>query len=1286
MNITYRLYLLLLSVFSFAMLHGQSTFQKTYGAFDTILPNLICTGIAYDNTNNSLILGTGATFGGPTVPGVTKMDTCGNVIWSRKTSESGIMFFNTITTYSGNSTMYFSSDGAIGSWIGTFATFNSSGVLTTVNTAYTNATAFDAHPVGAKRLSNGDHLITGYASRTNNFKDIWFAKLDPAGVVIWSKQSGQFDFFWENGWGVDVNSAETAYYFVGQNISFSNNNSTDIHIIKTDVNGLVLWEKQVSTPGTDVAYAVKVMPNDDVVVGGTTDGPSGVPLITLLRFDTNGNLLWSSYYDGPGNNNLCKNLNLLPNGNLLLTGYCNGFGAGLLDGLLMEINSNGNIVWQRAYGSADDNSFTNSVILNNSIYTAGNIDSTGSPGKTRVHLVKTRLNGTFDPVSGCTEVITSFTQTPIAYTIYDTTDVVNNSLTTTLSLSGVTVSPNEIIVCGAPTASFALPPSACVNQTFSLTNLSSGGATSWTWTSNPGNIPNANSFNQSALSFSAPGIYTIVLYASNCTGTDTCTRTININLTNTISLFSNGPLCINSALSLSTALPANSYSWSGPNGFVSSLQNPVIANVQLNNGGTYSLTVTQATSGCLSSGTISVQIFPIPQTAIAINGPNPVCSGSAIQLTGTGATTYTWLPGGSTSSVLPLSPTVNNTYTLIGANPGGCQTTASIAITVNPLPVVSVTGPSVICANSPATLTANGANNYNWNTGTAGPLVVVNPSVNSTYSVTGTNANGCLNTGTFQILVNPLPLVTIAGPAQTCVSQTLALTALGANTFTWNTGAQTSNIVINPVSTSNYSVIGVNATGCVGAATFVLNVVQIPTLSINGPKKICAGDGVALTATGALNYLWSTGASTPVLIDFPITDRTYTLSAFNAPIAGCAVTGTFAVVVNPVPSLTISGNSQVCIGNTTTLSISGADVYLWNDLSTGSSIIINSRITNVVSVKGTYTTTGCATVLSKTIDVFPLPQVRINGPAGVCKGRSATYTALGARSYTWNTGLTGASYSIQPTSATSFTVKGTSVNGCTNQAALTVNVLQSPTVSILGSTLVCLGDQLFFTADGASRYFWSNGSSGKTLLFTPTNNSELSVVGYNENNCFEVARTNIQVKARPRVSIIADSILSGCQVVYTFKGSKDPAITSYDWKLNDQIISGLPELTLPVNQNTVLTIALRVSSSEGCTADAKQTISTDKFFDNLIFFPDAFTPNQDGKNETWSVYSECLETWQCRIYNRWGQLVASLKNGEQWDGNYKGLPAPDNVYVYKFTGTFYSKKSYARAGHITLYR
>ena len=217
---------------------------------------------------------------------------------------------------------------------------------------------------------------------------------------------------------------------------------------------------------------------------------------------------------------------------------------------------------------------------------------------------------------------------------------------------------------------------------------------------------------------------------------------------------------------------------------------------------------------------VSITVNPLPK--INVTGPASGCDGELVNLSATGASTYSWSNGASGSSVqVVLNGSPDPTLIVQATDLNGCKGSGSITIIVNPVPNLSISGPTAVCAGSPASFTATGAASYTWSHGSTLPTSSVIPS-GPLYITTllGTSPEGCENSTTYSTVVNPLPTVTasIKGPAKFCSGYTATITATGASSYVWSGGQTGSVIVVNPTVTTTYTVTGTDVNGCISPA------------------------------------------------------------------------------------------------------------------------------------------------------------------------------------------------------------------------------------------------------------------------------------------------------------------------------------------------------------------------------------------------------------------------------------------------------------------------------------
>ena len=363
-----------------------------------------------------------------------------------------------------------------------------------------------------------------------------------------------------------------------------------------------------------------------------------------------------------------------------------------------------------------------------------------------------------------------------------------------------------------------------------------------------------------------------------------------------------------------------------------------------------------------------------------------------------------------------------------------------------------------MCIGQQITLSGSGANTYSWSNSVSDG-VAFTPTGTAVFTLSGTDANNCSNTATISITVNPLPLVSI-NSATICQGQTANLIASGASSYTWNTGSTSNSISISPPGNTSYTLNGQSSVGCTNSATALVVVNQNPTLSVNS-GTICSGDTYTLNVSGAISYTWDNSANTPSISVSPSTTSMYTVSGTN--LANCSNSSTLNLVVNPLPIIIVN-SATICAGSSATIAASGAASYTWNSGSNLSSVTLAPSVSTVYNVSGT-SSVGCINSSTTQITVNPNPTLTVNS-ATLCAGSSATLTATGASSYTWNTGATSSSIVVAPSATFVYTLTGSDL-GCvsTNTAAVFVNGL--PTITVNSAT-ICAGTSASLNAAGAS--------------------------------------------------------------------------------------------------------------------------------------------------------------------------------------------------------------------------
>jgi hypothetical protein len=475
---------------------------------------------------------------------------------------------------------------------------------------------------------------------------------------------------------------------------------------------------------------------------------------------------------------------------------------------------------------------------------------------------------------------------------------------------------------------------------------------------------------------------------------------------------------------------------------------------------------------CSSGATVAVYTNSLP--AISISPPGAtVCAQTPVTFSASGITSFTWSNGGGNNASASYTPNASTVYTVSGPDAlTGCIGSRTVGVTTNSLPVISIAGNPAVCLGQSSTLTANGAGSYSWTGGALTATLVITPSVNTTYIVTGTNTAGCVSTSSLSVITNSLPVVTVAQSATAaCIGSAVGFTASGALLYTWSGigAANPVNVTIN--ATQIYLVTGIGSSGCASSQTVSVLALPLPTIAVSPPSAtVCLNSTSTFTASGASTYTWSQGASGNTVALTATSNAVYFVTGSNA--NGCTASATLAIATKSLPVLSVlPTGATVCAMSPVSFTASGAASYTWSHAGgTGPTALYVPSSGNTYTVNGTGAN-GCSGAATVGIVAHPLPNVQISpASAVICAGDSLELTASGAFSYTWNPGNVNAStIKIAPDTAIVYIVSAVDLNNCpgTAQASVTVDM--------------CTGVH-DWSSTGKGIYLYPNPSSGKVTV------------------------------------------------------------------------------------------------------------------------------------------------------------------------------------------------------------
>lgn len=419
-----------------------------------------------------------------------------------------------------------------------------------------------------------------------------------------------------------------------------------------------------------------------------------------------------------------------------------------------------------------------------------------------------------------------------------------------------------------------------------------------------------------------------------------------------------------------------------------------------------------------------------PSIPSQINGDNIICSGTSTHIYSVtptlGAATYSWvLPGGwsgssVTNTINVTSNGTNGTISVTAINSCGSasgQSTISIGLQSPPNVLIVATN-STICSKDTVILMGVNATSYVWNTGATSQSISPSPSITTTYTVTGTDAFGCVNSAVQTISVNPLPILNISSSTNSlCSGQSTTLTSTGATTYTWYPGSSNFSLIsVTPTTSTTYTLIGMNSTGCINSIQYTIQVIPTPTLSLINPLYYLCSGNATISANGASSYQWMPGAFTgSTIVVSPSVTTNYTVVGANGICTSSAIS---TVSLGTAPPLILTSNNQSgCIGTCFSLSNSSNSfypfTYNWGD-NAFSTPLLSQHCYSVageftVSAQATFST-GCSVISANTltISVFPPPSLMINIIGGNTQNINTNIGIInlstGGNQYIWSFG------------------------------------------------------------------------------------------------------------------------------------------------------------------------------------------------------------------------------------------------------------------------------------------
>lgn len=800
--------------------------------------------------------------------------------------------------------------------------------------------------------------------------------------------------------------------------------------------------------------------------------------------------------------------------------------------------------------------------------------------------------------------------------------------TTSLGCTGTTTA--QVGIWPQPALSFQTASITCASLGSATVNASLGsGPYSYSW------MPTAQI--GSVASGLNPGTYTLTVQdvGTGCFSTGTTTFTSLVPLTgslvNSSSLACNG---VNTGTAMYINISGGSalqlYNWS--NG-ITTLTTPSVSGLSA---GVWSVTVTDALTGCLINNTFV--ITQPPALTLNVSSPSPtVCAGGSRLLTallsgGTPAYSYSWVAG-PVGNTYAVSQNVAGTfiYTATASDANNCTVSTTFSLQFIPNPTVTVADVS-ICPQNTGTLQPSGALSYTWSNGAVGPTFTASPAFTTVYSVTGQSLGCNSQPATASIVVMSAPVVTVGYNNPVCNGTPLILNSTGGLGYNWQGPVSFSSSVQNPsvsqASLANAGAYNLTVTApnsCTSTTQLVVTIYPTPTISVLG-STVCAGGTMSLSANSftGTSYQWAGPAGTfavqnPQLPGAPLS-ATGIYSLQVASVQGCINTATVEVLVVPPP--TTSGalsNYTMCARNFNgspigaTLTLSGAQTY---QVFAPPHILIpfaNASL-SPVAVGYPYTTgsvsllvagsNGVCTVSNTVVfNVVANPTVSVLPPQGtICAGNSFTFTASGALVYQWGPpsaglqSLDAANQSViaSPSVTSAWPLRGSSLGCNSPDVYATLSVQPLPSMNLTPAINVCqVGTVAIALQGNASSYSWSpafglNTTSGTQVVAMVSGNQTYTVLA-TLNTCTTQAMVTVSVLPLPTPSIAFSKSGVCLNDSITLTGSGG---SSYTWVGPNAFgRNGAVQVLATANPAYAGTYSLFVSDQYGCKGQTSKVLT-----------------------------------------------------------------------------------------------
>ena len=557
--------------------------------------------------------------------------------------------------------------------------------------------------------------------------------------------------------------------------------------------------------------------------------------------------------------------------------------------------------------------------------------------------------------------------------------------------------------------------------------------------------------------------------------------------------------------------PGSSYNWLWSGGGSSTKR---ILNILSSN--TYFVTVTDQNS-CIGLDTIVATITAVP--LVTLGSDINVCAGYEVILdAGNAGKQFKW-SNGTTNQKL-INPVTGFYKVTVTDSATGCSEKDSINVSYNSSPSFTLGADKTVCGLQSILLNAGAFTNgnYLWSDSSIVQTLAINKTGNYWVKLTN-NGNSCSRTDSINILINPLPNLTMTPSINSCAGNTTVLKPVTSNaanyTYSWNDSSTDS--VLSPAVTGLYSVTVTDPTSsCMSIASSNVKINPSPKVDLGNDSSLCSGSSMLLSVgSSSYNTMWSNSSTSPAIT--VSSAGTYSVIATQN---GCSTKDTISLTSTIRPVVNLGSNRSICSNDT--LSIDAGNVgstFNWSDNSTNQ--ILKTTSSGFYSV--TVTRSGCSSNGNVNVLSFIAPKINLGKNDTLCQGITAILNAKNPGAlYNWNNASTA--QVVQVATANTYKVTVTDQNNCTATDSIIITYITKPTVNLGGNINLCSG--LKDTLDAGNpglKYNWNTGDTTKKLIVMTGGAYRVTV---SEGACSAQDQILASVKSIPSVNLGIDKI--GC--------------------------------------------------------------------------------------------------------------------------------------------------------------